>query len=103
MSWGTTFTAEIYLSRQTYGSEYEVDEAIKECKRMIVFYRERILMYAIAGKTAVPEKDENGYVVNPIDWIQCEMNRILEEYDSEQTKLYELYLLKENFDTIVEG
>jgi hypothetical protein len=34
MGWGTSFKADIYLSRQVFNSKYELDERIKEDRRI---------------------------------------------------------------------
>ena len=38
MGWGTDFTADIYISRERFKNEYELDEKIKKRKTTFVLY-----------------------------------------------------------------
>ena len=61
MGWGTDFKADVFLNRETYRTEYELDDKIEEIQLDIVNIRAKILMYSATNiKDIIPEdwKDE---------------------------------------------
>ena len=100
MSWGTIFTAEIYLIRESYNNLYQLEEEIDHVEKTVQNIRERIMMYCACGVQGCNTKDCEDNDVNPIDALHKEIVDLLEYYDEQQTKLYKLLLLKEDWDEV---
>lgn len=98
MGFGTYFNAEIFLNHQEYKSMGELDEEIKDTQKMIAYYEQQISMYAASGLSAAPKTDDDGNVVEPISWMQCQLNNIFDEYKDQVYHLGDLLLLKEHFE-----
>ena len=70
MGYGTAFTTEIYLNRQIFSSRYELDEKVKELEDMIESAKRELTAFAVGTpRDIMAEKNEEGYVENPIDQI----------------------------------
>ena len=50
MGWGISWNADMYLSRERFETEYELDSKIEETKELIELARTKILMSMIGGK-----------------------------------------------------
>lgn len=98
MGWGTDFTADIYLSRERFDTEYELNEKIKETKEWIQTIREKILMVCMGGKNAFNLKDCEDNECNAVDVVHRNVNEWLDWLIEENEKLYRYELLKQNFD-----
>ena len=104
MSWGTHFTAkDIYLIREHYSSIGEVEDTIKELEKLQQSYKETLLMLAMGAKDSVCTKDCEGYDIDKVDAIHTKVVDLLEEFDSLTIRIYNLTLLKENWDTKEQG
>lgn len=106
MGWGTTFDVTMYISREKYQSIYDVECEIDSIKEDIQNTKEKLLMYAISGTNAVPEKGGDGdYIDNKIDYIHYEITQLLEYYDELNARLFKLELLnkKDVFEKRIEG
>jgi hypothetical protein len=100
MSWGTYFTAkDIYLIREHYSSIQEVDNTIQELEKIQQSCKETLLMLAMGAKDSVCTKDCEGYNIDKVDAIHLKVKDLLEEYDTLSIRIYNLTLLKENWDT----
>lgn len=97
MSWGTDFTADIYLSRERFETEYELDEKIEETQDYIRVAREKILMICMNGKGAFNLKDCEGNKCDPVDVIHTNVNEWLDWLIEKNNQLYTYELLKNNF------
>ena len=103
MGWGTSFKADIYLSRQVFNSKYELDERIKEIEGYIESAKQELTALAVSTpKDVIAEKDEEGYVQNPIDEVLRKTKRIFEWMEDNYRDLNRLYqyqqYLEENPD-----
>ena len=98
MSWGTDFTADIYISRERFKNEYELDSKIEETKEWIQTIREKILMACMGGKDSFNLKDCEDNECDAIDVIHKNVNEWLDWLLELNDKLYEYELLKLNFD-----
>ena len=103
MGWGTSFTTEIYLSRQVFNSKFELDEKIKEVERYIESAKLELTAYVVATpRDIIAEKDESGYIQNPIDEVLRKVNETLEWMEDNYRDLNKLYqyqqYLEENPD-----
>lgn len=66
MSWGTDFTTNIYLSRQVYRTEGEIEGEIISKKESLQKSKELILMYAIGNWSEIKDKEDNIYTLQMI-------------------------------------
>lgn len=98
MSWGTDFTADIYLSRERFENEYELDSKIEEIKDYIRIAREKILMICMNGKEAFNSDDCDGNKCDLVDVMHTNVNEHLDWLIELNDKLYVYELLKQNFD-----
>jgi hypothetical protein len=92
MGWGIDFKANIFLSKMSFSNESELLELIKEKEDDIITYQKQILMYVSSNpKDIVPDdwKDE------PIQFLQSEIERLFEVYDTTLNLLKDLYYYKE--------
>ena len=92
MGFGTIFTTDIYLNRQIFNSRYELDDRVKELESDIEKIKSKIsAMVTSRPKDIINEKDNDGYMINPIDEVlrmTTELFEWLEEIYSELNKLY---------------
>jgi hypothetical protein len=103
MGWGTSFKAEIYLNRQIFNSKFELDERIKEVKEYIESAKRELTAYAVATpRDIIAEKDESGYIQNPIDEVLRKVHETFEWMEDNYRDLNRLYqyqqYLEENPD-----
>jgi hypothetical protein len=106
MGWGTSFKADIYLSRQVFNSKYELDEKIKEVEEYIESAKQELTALAVSTpKDVIAEKDEEGYVQNPIDEVLRKTKGIFEWMEDNYRDLNRLYqyqqYLEENLDVAI--
>ena len=96
MGWGTSFTTEIYLSRQVFNSKGELDERIKELEGYIESAKRELTAYAVATpRDIIAEKDESGYIQNPIDEVLRKTREIFEWMEDNYRDLNKLYQYKQ--------
>jgi Na+/phosphate symporter len=96
MGWGTTFTAEVYLNRQTFEHKYELTERIKEIEDYIESAKQELTAYAVSTpRDVIAEKDESGYPQNPIDEVLRKVRETLQWMEENYTTLHKLYQYEE--------
>ena len=96
MAWGVEFTADIFLLRQDYGENvYRVQDEINELKKYCTDLKERMLMLVAGGKDMVNTKDCENNECDAVDVLHLKFKEMLELYDENKSKLYDLYLYKE--------
>ena len=100
MGWSTELFCNISFNRKTYNSIYEVEKDIDECKSMIQLYIDKLRTLAVMTE---PQKmlnckdcEEND--IDPIDVINTEFNRIIEELDDYKFELFRLEYLRDNWE-----
>ena len=99
MGWGTAFTTEIYLSRQVFSSRYELDEKVKELEEHIESAKKELTAFAVATpRDIMAEKNEDGYVENPIDQILRRTRETFEWMEGNYRELNRLYQFQEYLD-----
>jgi hypothetical protein len=103
MGYGTSFTTEIYLNRQIFQNRYELDERIKEIEGYIESAKQVLTALAVSTpKDVIAEKDEEGYVQNPIDEVLRKTRETFEWMEDNYRDLNRLYqyqqYLEENPD-----
>ena len=99
MGYGTTFTTDIYLNRMVFSSRYELDGRVKELENHIESAKRELLAFAIGTpKDIIAEKNEDGYVENPIDQILRRTAETFEWMEDIYRELNMLYQFKEYLD-----
>ena len=99
MGYGTTFTADIYLNRQIFGSRYELDIRVQELEDMIELAKRELTAFAVGTpKDIMAEKNEDGYVENPIDQILRRTRETFEWMEDNYRELNRLYQFQEYLD-----
>lgn len=102
MAWGIDFKADIFLNRETYSNISELKDAIYDSEKELQEIRDRIYMLTSSRpKDIVPEEWKD----DVLTYLQTEVNRLFEEYDSMseillKRKLYLEYLKDNNIDKI---
>ena len=95
MAWGIDFKANVYLSRMTFTSIYQVEDKIKELEDEINTAREILSMLAIASPNTIIEQDED-----PIYSIK---NRVEDQVNIIIEAQYTLVLVSLYYDELKEG
>ena len=99
MGYGTSFTADIYLNRQIFSNRYELDEKVKELEKFIESAKQELLALAVSTpKDVIAEKNEDGYVENPLDQIIRRTRETLEWMEDNYRELNKLYQFQEYLD-----
>ena len=99
MGYGTLFTADIYLNRQIFSNRYELDERVKELENLIESAKQELLALAVSTpKDVIAEKNEDGYVENPLDQIIRRTRETFEWMDDNYRDLNKLYQFQEYLD-----
>jgi hypothetical protein len=99
MGWGTTFTADIFFSKEHIDNLYQLESKIEDAERDIRTCRERILMHCAAGVNAAPKYDcEENVIDSPLMCIHNEVNELFDWYEEAVTTRYKLNLLKDDWD-----
>jgi hypothetical protein len=99
MGYGTAFTTEIYLNRQTFQNRYELDEKVKDIEGYIEYAKQQLTALAVSTpKDVIAEKDEMGYPQNPIDEVLRKTRETLEWMEDNYSDLNRLYQYQQYLD-----
>ena len=99
MGWGTSFTTEVYINRQIFNSKDELDERIKELEGYIESAKRDLTAYAVATpRDIIAEKDESGYIQNPIDEVLRKVHEIFEWMENNYRDLNKLYQYQQHLE-----
>tara|TARA_R110000868_G_scaffold265282_5_gene524102 strand:+ start:1028 stop:1366 length:339 start_codon:yes stop_codon:yes gene_type:complete len=103
MGYGTSFKTEVYINRQIFNSKYELAERIKELEGSLESAKRELTAYAVATpRDIIAEKDESGYIQNPIDELLRKVHETFEWMEDNYRDLNKLYqyqqYLEENPD-----
>jgi hypothetical protein len=92
MSWGTNFQTNIYLSRQTFFSKYEIEEKINEYNKTINNIEATFKMFASSTpKDIIPTE----WCEEPMSWLNNNLDELYEIYQETLIERYKLYLYQE--------
>ena len=97
MGWGTDFTSNIYLNKQTYLNIYQVNDKIDELEEERDYYETKLHMYSSSNVKDIVPRDWMDD--DPISWLQKEVSQILQELNEINVELYKLGLYKEFLDS----
>ena len=95
MSWGTSFKTEVYLSRMSFDSQYELEHEIDELRHSIDTSREVLSMLAIANPRDIVTEDE--------DPIYSLKNRVADQVELIEDNAHKLALLQLYLTEVEEG
>lgn len=98
MGWGTEFKCDVYFNKQTFNSEFELKDKIKELEEQSKNCREQILMFCAASPKDLTSED---WKDDSIRFVHFEVTRLIEELSQISGELMKLYLAEENFDTMI--
>lgn len=99
MGWGTEFTIDVYLNRQIFSSRYELDEKVKELEKHIESAKRELTALAVGTpRDIMAEKNEDGFVENPIDQILARTQEAFEWMEDNYKELHRLYLFQQYLD-----
>ena len=97
MGWGTSFKKEIYLSRKSFDSIYELEQKIEQNKIWIANIIQKLKMFASANPRDIidPEWKEE-----PINWLNNQIDDLIEvmeevSFEKYQLEMYLDYINKE--------
>lgn len=94
MGWGTTFNTDIYLSRQMFTNEYQIEEKIKDNEEIINGLKQKLMMYASCNPSEIVPEDWSD---SAIDFLQMKFKEIFEELEDFQLENYKLSLYLESY------
>ena len=103
MSWGTDFTADMYLSRQKYDSIYEVEEKIEELRDCNQDIKERMLMMLLGGVNSVNLNDCEGNPCDGVDVLHNKFCELLNLYNENNGQIYDLTYYKKYLEENKDG
>ena len=99
MGWGTSFTTEVYINRQVFNSKDELNERIKELEGYIESAKQELTALAVATpRDIIAEKDESGYIQNPIDEVLRKVHEIFEWMENNYRDLNKLYQYQQHLE-----
>ncbi len=78
MGWGITFTPELYLSKFSFQSIYELQGRIREEEETITYIEKRILMIAASNPKDICGEE---FKEEPLSFIQSEVSDLLRDYE----------------------
>jgi hypothetical protein len=96
MGWGTDFTAEVFISRQTFQSLADVEDTIEEHQGNILTAELQLVALASATPRDIVPPDWAG---EPALWITKTVQGLISDIILAEKMITKLELLKENFDT----
>jgi hypothetical protein len=92
MGWGTDFTAEIFLNREVFSSNSDLEYKIEELKQFIENHKKEISMYVSANpKDIIPDDwKEDG-----LNFLIFKLKEIFENYEADLIMLAKLEMLQD--------
>lgn len=99
MGWGTTFKSEIYLSKITFGNNYEIEEYIKEKEEEIEKTKNKLCMFASSTPKDICPNEWEDEMIRFLSNEVSSLTDYLEELIIEKTKA-ELLLVHVNENNI---
>lgn len=95
MSWGTDFTADLYLNRMKFSSKLHAEERLQEEIDLLESIRTKVAMFSSSNiRELVPSDWEE----QPIDFIYNSVQELLDEYDEVSRLVFLLETYIENYE-----
>ena len=106
MGWGTTFKPEVYLSKMSFTTKYELDDAIKDLEEWVETRRRELCMFAasnpkdILSEKVLSEQDdiEEWTPVDIVGNLESYINVIITDMIDDVNTLRLLYLFKQHLE-----
>lgn len=95
MGWGLSFKADIYLSKETYNTEYEVEQEIENLTESINRCKRRLALMIAANPSTFIEKGED---IDPLYDLDNKISSHFESLEENIVHSYRLQLLLNNWD-----
>ncbi len=87
MGWGTTFSPEIYLSKVTFDSKWEIEDYIKDKETSINFIRNKLLIFAASSPKDICPDEWKDDIVSYLTNELRDLLDLLEELTIEKAKI----------------
>lgn len=94
MGWGTSFTADMYISRELFRSEGEVQDKINELTESIDRTKRRLALMIAANPETFLDKSKDS---DPLYELDNRINDYLELFEEDLIHRYRLQLLLDNW------
>lgn len=92
MGWGVEFKTDVFLNKETYGTQIELEDAIKETEDDQQKMISRVMMIVSANpKDVVPEEWKD----QPIDFLYTEIDNLMDEILETERLLVKRYMYLE--------
>lgn len=92
MGWGVDFTVDVFLSKETYGTQLELEDVIKEAEEYQQKMINRVMMLVSSNpKDIVPEEWRD----QPIDFLHTEIDNLMGEILEQERLLVKRYMYLE--------
>lgn len=96
MSFGTYLTTDLYYSRKSYTSRYEVEQDLEETRKMIEMMKSRLKTFAFMTEPQkFMDKEE---CADPMCFIEHGVQEALEELEEYIIEEYKLSILLEHWE-----
>ena len=95
MGWGTTLYTSLYFSRETFRTKYEVENALKDAKKMRDLYKDRIKAMVFMTEPNKYYSIEEGDI---LEQVQNDLDIQFNGLDDYNYEIYKLELLLEEWD-----
>ena len=95
MAWGTTLYTSLYFSRETFRTKYEVENALKDAKKMRDLYKDRIKAMVFMTEPNKYYSIEEGDI---LEQVQNDLDIQFNGLDDYNYEIYKLELLLEEWD-----
>ena len=95
MGFGTDFEINIFLNKQKYRTKEKVKEKIKGLEDYMYSVKCKLKMFASSNLSETVPKDWND---EPINWLNKEVEELLEELYEDSIEVYKLNLYIEYLD-----
>lgn len=92
MGWGTDFNIDIFLSKQMFNSLMELEDYIKEREEDLINVKTKISMFASCSVNTIVPKE---WKEQPLDFINMQINELLDALETTTVDLFKLELYKE--------
>ena len=92
MGWGVEFKTDVFLNKETYGTQIELEDAIKETEDDQQKMISRVMMIVSANpRDIVPEEWKD----QPIDFLHTEIDNLMDEILETERLLVKRYMYLE--------
>jgi len=95
MGWGTTFKPEIYLSKKSFESDYDLEDEISENEMHLTSIEKEILMLASANPKDICGEE---FKDEPLSFVKYRIEELMDSYAQTMTDLTNLRHFREHLE-----